>query len=394
MPSPAPAAEVAPPALVRAVLSGHSALAFVAASASTGPGEGDAPRPSRSIPHLVRQARWVEPGRVSRRRGLGAARRGIPVARGYPPRSTRSTVAADGGGRGPSASFAEGALIVSFDRGLELGRALEPVALAQPLERGLERLLVGHVRRDPAVAADVARDAHVRQQVRDLALLLGQLDGHVDGTLTGDHPGEHLVLADLEDREVAPRPVLVGLGERERQLRDPPLDRRHPHRRIVAVSSGSGQGTRMQVAKDKRRTSMGKSIRELMSSNPCAIEADKPVAYAAQMMKQEDVGLAPVVEGDRLVGTLTDRDIVVRVVAEGRNPEEVSVREVASTDLVTVDPQQDLDEALRLMASNQIRRLPVVEEDGRLVGVLAQADVAREADEQQTGQLVEDISQP
>jgi CBS domain-containing protein len=139
---------------------------------------------------------------------------------------------------------------------------------------------------------------------------------------------------------------------------------------------------------------MGKSIRELMSSNPCAIEADKPVAYAAKLMKQEDVGLAPVVEGDRLVGTLTDRDIVVRVVAEGKNPEEVSVREVASTDLVTVDPQQDLAEALRLMASNQIRRLPVVEEDGRLVGVLAQADVAREADEQQTGQLVEDISQP
>jgi CBS domain-containing protein len=139
---------------------------------------------------------------------------------------------------------------------------------------------------------------------------------------------------------------------------------------------------------------MGKSIRELMSSNPCAIEADKPVAYAAKLMKQENVGLAPVVEGDRLVGTLTDRDIVVRVVAEGKDPEAVSVREIASTDLITVDPQQDLDEALRLMASNQIRRLPVVEEDGRLVGVLAQADVAREADEQQTGQLVEDISQP
>jgi CBS domain-containing protein len=72
----------------------------------------------------------------------------------------------------------------------------------------------------------------------------------------------------------------------------------------------------------------------------------------------------------------------------------VTVREVASTDLVTIDPQQDLDEALRLMASNQIRRLPVVEEDGRLVGVIAQADVAREAKEKQTGQLVEDISQP
>jgi CBS domain-containing protein len=138
---------------------------------------------------------------------------------------------------------------------------------------------------------------------------------------------------------------------------------------------------------------MGKSIRDVMSTNPCAIDADKPVAYAAKMMKQEDVGLAPIVEGDRLVGTLTDRDIVLRVVAEGKDPQTVTAREVASTDLVTVDPQQDLDEALRLMASNQVRRLPVVEE-GRLVGVLAQADVAREAKENQTGQLVEDISQP
>jgi len=138
---------------------------------------------------------------------------------------------------------------------------------------------------------------------------------------------------------------------------------------------------------------MDRSIRDVMSSNPCAIDADKPVAYAAKMMKQEDVGLAPVVEGDRLVGTLTDRDIVVRVVAEGKDPQTVTVREVASTDLITIDPQQDLDEALRLMASKQVRRLPVVEE-GRLVGVLAQADIAREAEEQQTGQLVEDISQP
>jgi CBS domain-containing protein len=139
---------------------------------------------------------------------------------------------------------------------------------------------------------------------------------------------------------------------------------------------------------------MGKKIRELMSSNPCAIEADKPVAYAAEMMKREDVGLAPIVEGDRLVGTLTDRDIVTRVVAEGKDPKSVTVREVASTDLVTVDPQQDLDEALRLMAQHQVRRLPVVEEDGRLVGVVAQADVARQDDDARTGEVVEEISQP
>jgi CBS domain-containing protein len=139
---------------------------------------------------------------------------------------------------------------------------------------------------------------------------------------------------------------------------------------------------------------MGKSVQDAMTSNPCTIDADQTVSYAARMLKDENVGLAPVVEGQRLVGTLTDRDIVTRVVAEGRDPQSVAVREVASTDVVTIDPQQDLDEALRLMASNQIRRLPVVEEDGRLVGVLAQADVAREAKEKQTGQLVEDISQP
>ena len=138
---------------------------------------------------------------------------------------------------------------------------------------------------------------------------------------------------------------------------------------------------------------MAKKIHELMSPNPCAIEAEKPVAYAAKMMKDEDVGLAPIVEGDRLVGTLTDRDIVTRVVAEGKDPQSVAVREVASTRLVTIDPEEKLDEALKLMAQNQVRRLPVVAQDGRLVGVVAQADIAREAKEKQTGELVEEISQ-
>jgi CBS domain-containing protein len=138
---------------------------------------------------------------------------------------------------------------------------------------------------------------------------------------------------------------------------------------------------------------MGKSIKETMTSNPCSIDAEKPVSYAAKMMRDEDVGLAPIVEGDRLIGTLTDRDIALRVVAEGRNPETTTVREVASQDIVTIDPQQDLDEALRLMAQHQVRRLPVVEEDGRLVGVVAQADVAQQADPAQTGRMVEDISE-
>ena len=137
---------------------------------------------------------------------------------------------------------------------------------------------------------------------------------------------------------------------------------------------------------------MAKSIREAMTSKPCSIDADKPVSYAAKMMRDEDVGLAPIVEGERLVGVLTDRDITIRVVAEGRDPDQVKVAEVASRDVVTLDPQQDLDEALRLMAQHQVRRLPVVEEDGRLVGVVAQADVAKEADQGRTGEVVQQIS--
>jgi CBS domain-containing protein len=136
---------------------------------------------------------------------------------------------------------------------------------------------------------------------------------------------------------------------------------------------------------------MGKSVKDAMTANPCTIDADQTVAYAARMLKDENVGLAPVVEGQRLVGTLTDRDIVVRVVAEGGDPQTVKVREVASHDLVIVDPEQDLDEALRLMASHQVRRLPVVEH-GLVVGVLAQADVAEHAKEKKTGELVEEIS--
>jgi CBS domain-containing protein len=138
---------------------------------------------------------------------------------------------------------------------------------------------------------------------------------------------------------------------------------------------------------------MGQSIRDVMTSEPCTIDAGKSVAYAAKMMRDEDVGLAPIVEDDKLIGMLTDRDIAIRVVAEGRNPDQVTVGEVATTQVVTIDPQQDLDEALRIMAKHQVRRLPVVEEDGRLVGIVAQADVAREGDDKRTGALVEEISQ-
>jgi len=139
---------------------------------------------------------------------------------------------------------------------------------------------------------------------------------------------------------------------------------------------------------------MGKSVKEVMTSNPVTVEASTPVVEAARIMKEKDTGIVPLVENGRLLGTVTDRDIAVRVIAEGRDPQSTTLREIASTDIVTVDPQQNLDEALRMMAQHQVRRLPVVEEDGRLVGIVSQADVAREANDEKTGELVEEISQP
>ena len=137
-----------------------------------------------------------------------------------------------------------------------------------------------------------------------------------------------------------------------------------------------------------------RSIRELMTTNPRTVEPSATVAEAARVMKQADVGPVPVVEnGDRLAGIVTDRDIVLRVVAEGGDPQSTTVGEIMSRDLATVDPDQPLDEALRLMASHQVRRLPVCEEDGRLVGIVAQADIATElGDDRVTGQVVEEIS--
>lgn len=137
---------------------------------------------------------------------------------------------------------------------------------------------------------------------------------------------------------------------------------------------------------------MGQSIQEIMTSNPSTIEPNQSVVEAARIMKQEDAGVIPVTENGRLTGMVTDRDIAIRVVAEGKDPQSTTVGEVASTNLVTLDPQQDLDEALRLMAQHQVRRLPVVEEDGRLVGVVAQADIARTGDDAKTGQVVQEIS--
>ena len=136
---------------------------------------------------------------------------------------------------------------------------------------------------------------------------------------------------------------------------------------------------------------MTKSVRDAMSDHPRSIGTAESVVEAARLMRDEHIGSLPVTEDTRLVGILTDRDITTRVVASGPFPEAMPVGNVYSRDLVSVEPESDLEEALRLMAEHQVRRLPVVE-NGRLVGMVAQADIALTENEQKTGQLVEAIS--
>ena len=140
---------------------------------------------------------------------------------------------------------------------------------------------------------------------------------------------------------------------------------------------------------------MAKSVRDAMTENPRSIGVSASVVEAARLMREEHIGSLPITDDEELVGMITDRDITTRVVAEAADPKITSVGDASSRQLIIVEPDDDLEEAVQLMASHQVRRLPVVE-DGRLVGIVAQADIALNFREnkQRTGELVEAISEP
>lgn len=134
---------------------------------------------------------------------------------------------------------------------------------------------------------------------------------------------------------------------------------------------------------------------EVMTPSPTACQPQHTAIEAAELMRREDCGLVPVVsENSKLIGVLTDRDIVVKVVAEGRDPRNTAVSEVMTTDLVTCLPQETIETVMEQMATRQVRRIPIVERDGSLVGIVSQADIAtRIANPQETGQVVQAISE-
>jgi CBS domain-containing protein len=142
-------------------------------------------------------------------------------------------------------------------------------------------------------------------------------------------------------------------------------------------------------------------ISELMTKNPCTVTPDSPVSEAARLMKEEDVGLVPVIERvggaetrGRLVGVITDRDIAIRQVGEGRASDS-PVRDVMSSGVRTAAPEDSVESVMALMGREQVRRIPIVDERGSLVGVVAQADLARKArNDGRVEKTVEEISQP
>jgi len=137
---------------------------------------------------------------------------------------------------------------------------------------------------------------------------------------------------------------------------------------------------------------MAQTAREVMTPDCECIGENETVADAAKRLKELDVGSMPICgEDDRLKGMLTDRDIVVKVLAEGRDPASTTAGELGEGKPVTIGADDSIDEALRTMAEHKVRRLPVID-DHRLVGIVAQADIARNVDGGQVGDLVESIS--
>ena len=134
-------------------------------------------------------------------------------------------------------------------------------------------------------------------------------------------------------------------------------------------------------------------VSEVMTRDVQTIRPDQPVQEAASFMLSADAGSIPVTEGDRLIGMITDRDIAVRGVAKGHGPD-TPVRDLMSNDVVCVRLDEDCEEVASKMSEAQVRRLPVIDEQQRLCGIVSLGDLARETDDEAAHHALEGVSQP
>jgi CBS domain-containing protein len=137
-------------------------------------------------------------------------------------------------------------------------------------------------------------------------------------------------------------------------------------------------------------------VEEIMTKDPACCMPETKLHEVAQLMADRDVGQIPVVESEsrKPIGVVTDRDITVRAVARGRNPLDLTVRDVMSSPAVTIGPEARIEDACRTLEDRRLRRMPVVAKDGSCCGVISQADIARHAPERMTAEVVRKVSQP
>ncbi len=135
----------------------------------------------------------------------------------------------------------------------------------------------------------------------------------------------------------------------------------------------------------------------VMTKNPICCRPSDSVMKVAQWMKRENIGSIPVIENNetrKLVGIVTDRDLALRIVGQGLDPKSVQVEEVMTYKLVTCRPDDDIQRALDMMSEHQLRRIPIVNDDNKILGIIAQADVATRVNQpEKTAEIVKDISQ-
>jgi CBS domain-containing protein len=137
-------------------------------------------------------------------------------------------------------------------------------------------------------------------------------------------------------------------------------------------------------------------IREIMTENPACCKPDTSLEEVAKMMLDHDCGEIPVVHGSeqRPIGVVTDRDITCRAVALGKNPLQLKARDCMSTPVLTVTPDMSLEECCRIMEEKQLRRIPVVDQQGCCCGIVAQADIVLKAPDGQSVEVLKDVSRP
>ncbi|MEV0030738.1 CBS domain-containing protein [Nocardia sp. NPDC050793] len=133
--------------------------------------------------------------------------------------------------------------------------------------------------------------------------------------------------------------------------------------------------------------------RDIMHADATCIPADETIDRAAEMMRNLDVGALPICHNDRLIGMLTDRDIVVRCIAEGHNPGRIRAGDLAKGTPRWVDADADLQQVLEMMEQNQIKRLPVIE-GKRLVGMICESDLAKNVTDAQLAEFISAVSVP